>query len=404
MVMLVIIVVVIVVVTVGMIAIGGVTGGRRRGQRTSTPRGSLPQPRGRLVVGVVTTVGRGTSKTDAMDWLAYHRAVGVGRFYMFYDGGEKSTSTAGTTEDEETFHAAVGDGDGVVFVGSDMARKSRERFDYLRRKPFLAPYVGTNGTCGASALFVRQTLHLESAIEKAQTSGDVDWLIHVDADELIAPFPPHGFSVESLFSSLPSNVGRVVMPNHEAVPESAFEKEACSPFRTVTLFRKNHRRVHSAVYRRFAHLARRGVNHPNYFLAYANGKSAARVTKSLRANGAHRFKSPGVEITCDECSVLHYPFSSVRRAAARLGRCDCYAKGESTDKCSFLAFDREMAKFSGDADAFETWFVERVVETNTTRRRDLLSAGIYERILAGALVLRRVAPCEACDEALKIDT
>ena len=183
------VVIVVIVVTVGMIAIGGVTGGRRRGQRTSTPRGSLPQPRGRLVVGVVTTVGRGTSKTDAVDWLAYHRAVGVGRFYMFYDGGEKSlsesASTAGTTEDEETFRAAVGDGDDVVFFGSEMARKSREKFDYLRRKPFLAPYVGTNGTCGASALFVRQTLHLESAIEKAQTSGDVDWLIHVDADELI---------------------------------------------------------------------------------------------------------------------------------------------------------------------------------------------------------------------------
>lgn len=401
------VVIIIVIVLVGMIATGGVTGGRRRGQRTSTPRDTprgTPEPRGRLVVGAVTTVGRGTSKTDAVDWLAYHRAVGVGRFYVFYDGGEKSlsesASTAGTTEDEETFRAAVGDGDDVVFFGSEMASKSREKFDYLRRKPFLAPYVGTNSTCGASALFVRQTLHLESAIEKAQTSGDVDWLIHVDADELIAPFSPHGFRVESLFASLPSNVGRVVMPNHEAVPESAFEKEACSPFRTVTLFRKNHRRVHPTVYRRFAHLARRGVN-PNYFLAYANGKSAARVTKSLRANGAHRFKSPGVEITCDECAVLHYPFSSVRRAAARLGRCDCDEKGESTDKCSFLAFDREMAKFSGDADAFEKWFVERVVETNTTRRRDLLSAGIYERILAGALVLRRVAPCEACDEASK---
>ena len=401
------VVIIIVIVLVGMIATGGVTGGRRRGQRTSTPRDTprgTPEPRGRLVVGAVTTVGRGTSKTDAVDWLAYHRAVGVGRFYVFYDGGEKSlsesASTAGTTEDEETFRAAVGDGDDVVFFGSEMASKSREKFDYLRRKPFLAPYVGTNSTCGASALFVRQTLHLESAIEKAQTSGDVDWLIHVDADELIAPFSPHGFRVESLFASLPSNVGRVVMPNHEAVPESAFEKEACSPFRTVTLFRKNHRRVHPTVYRRFAHLAMRGV-YPNFFLAYANGKSAARVTKSLRANGAHRFKSPGVEITCDECAVLHYPFSSVRRAAARLGRCDCDEKGESTDKCSFLAFDREMAKFSGDADAFEKWFVERVVETNTTRRRDLLSAGIYERILAGALVLRRVAPCEACDEASK---
>lgn len=398
------VIIVFVVITVGMIAIGGVTGGGRRGQRTSTPRGTTAQPRGRLVVGAVTTVGRGTSKTDAVDWLAYHRAVGIGRFYVFYDGGEKilseSASTAGTTEDEETFRAAVGNGDDVVFFGSEMARKSRERFDYLRRKPFLAPYVGTNGTCGASALFVRQTLHLESAIEKAQTSGDVNWLLHVDADELIAPFSPHGFNVESLFASLPSSVGRVVMPNHEAIPESAFEKEACSPFRTVTLFRKNHRRVHPTMYHRFAHLARRGVN-PNYFLAYANGKSAARVTKSLRANGAHRFKCPGVEITCDECAVLHYPFSSVRRAAARLGRCDCDGKGESTDKCSFLAFDREMAKFSGDADAFEKWFVERVVETNTTRRRDLSSAGIYERILAGALVLRRVAPCEACDEASK---
>jgi hypothetical protein len=387
----VVVVVLLLVVVTGTIAIGVAHGGRGRAHSVGAST--------RLVVGAVTTVGRGASKTDVKDWLAYHRAVGVGRFYVFYDGGERSASegaeTAGTMEDEETFRAAVdGAGDDVVFFGSEMARKSRERFDYLRREPFLAPYV--NGTCGASALFVRQTLHLQSAIEKARASGDVDWLVHVDADELIAPFSPRGFSVESLFASLPSNVDRVVMPNHEAVPESAFEEETCSPFRTATLFRKNHRRVHPTVYRRFAHSARRGVN-PNYFLAYANGKSAGRVTKSLRANGAHRFKCSGVEITCDECAVLHYPFSSVRRAATRLGRCDCDAKGESTDKCSFLSFDRELAKFPGDADAFAKWFIERVVETNATRRRDLLSAGVYERILAGTLVLRRAAPFEACD-------
>jgi hypothetical protein len=123
--------------------------------------------------------------------------------------------------------------------------------------------------------------------------------------------------IRQVLSAVPPHIERVVFPNHEAVPEGGKDSDP------TTLFRKNHRTVDAAAYAQYASLAR-GSN-PNYFLAYANGKSAARINAAsdLRAHGAHRFmSSSGRETTAAETVVLHFPFRDAARAPTQIcGRC-----------------------------------------------------------------------------------
>ena len=62
----------------------------------------------------------------------------------------------------------------------------------------------------------------------------------------------------------------------------------------MTLFKRNFHHVMSTAYFQSYKSVTRG--NPNYFITYGNGKSAARVQKGLRPNGAHRwfnyFKHP----------------------------------------------------------------------------------------------------------------
>lgn len=62
----------------------------------------------------------------------------------------------------------------------------------------------------------------------------------------------------------------------------------------MSLFKRNFQHVQSEHYFKKYKTVCRG--NPNYFITYGNGKSAARVQRGLRPNGAHRwfnyFKAP----------------------------------------------------------------------------------------------------------------
>ena len=125
--------------------------------------------------------------------------------------------------------------------------------------------------------------------------------------------------IRQVLSAVPPHIDRVVFPNHEAVPAGGKDSDP------TTLFRKNHRTVDAAAYTRYASLAR-GSN-PNYFLAYANGKSAARINAAsdLRAHGAHRFmSSSGRETTAaetvDSTSFSRRVARAAQSAAVRVRR------------------------------------------------------------------------------------
>ena len=229
-------------------------------------------------VAVACTVHVGaTTLLELDDFLKYHSAIHVGRFYLFVEGDARHRGHARLRSLARRYNALV-----IPQPKRDVETHRRS----LSRKAFLQPYLENATACegGASALFVRQTVHLEMAIELARRER-IGWLVHIDADEALFPADSPTMDIRQVLSAVPPHIDRVVFPNHEAVPEGGKDSDP------TTLFRKNHRTVDAAAYARYASLAR-GSN-PNYFLAYANGKSAARINAAsdLRAHGAHRFMS-----------------------------------------------------------------------------------------------------------------
>ena len=71
----------------------------------------------------------------------------------------------------------------------------------------------------------------------------------------------------------------------------------------VTLFKRSLQ--HVQLEHSFENYTTVSRGNPNYFITYGNGKSAARVQKGLRPNGAHRwfnyFKSPMCDIITAFC-------------------------------------------------------------------------------------------------------
>lgn len=135
----------------------------------------------------------------------------------------------------------------------------------------------------------RQDANADAALQLSALAR-MDWLVHLDADELFVPPDP------ALWDS-PAEM--FVFPNHECVPIW----ESQRPLQDVTRFKRN--RVHP-------------------FMLYGNGKAAVRILpgRQVRAAGPHRFH--GVEQTdSDAAIILHYACATYEiwwRKYARLGR------------------------------------------------------------------------------------
>ncbi|KAG0489375.1 hypothetical protein HPP92_008186 [Vanilla planifolia] len=129
-------------------------------------------------------------------------------------------------------------------------------------------------------LFVKQSLNMEMAIVIARDAG-MDWIIHLDTDELIHPAGAGEYSLQRLLLDVPDNIDMVVFPNYESSIERDDIKD---PFSEVSMFKKNYDHLPKDTYFSMYKEATRG--NPNYFLTYGNGKSAARVKDHLRPNGA----------------------------------------------------------------------------------------------------------------------
>ena len=69
------------------------------------------------------------------------------------------------------------------------------------------------------------------AIEMA-TKDNVDWLLHIDTDELMYPGGSAKFSLQDVLATFPDDVDTVVFPNYESLPESS---KVHDPFTEVSM-------------------------------------------------------------------------------------------------------------------------------------------------------------------------
>ena len=216
---------------------------------------------------VTTLRDPGSSLTS---FLRYHLSIGISHIFLFWEGGPDTQRRELDTISKVT----VTDYDTVLLQAYSKESLFYAMENYVERE-----------------IMARQMLNVALAIRWARNAG-FDWLLHLDSDELL--WLSDGRSVGKYFGVLGRlGIGQCVFLNHEAVPETE-EIEDC--FREVTLFKVNRQTILPSPIKEL-------------FIAYRNGKAAARIHDELTPHGLHRFVSPisGQTIVSSNAYVLHYP-------------------------------------------------------------------------------------------------
>ena len=194
----------------------------------------------KLKVAIVSMMRR---PKDIDDWLEYHRAMGIMRFYIRLE------------DSEELEEYLDGQADITLEVG-----KSTGKDEYKE-------------------IQTRQCKMVDDALKKAQ-EDKMDWLIHIDSDELL-----DGDLDE--FNSLSEKIRTIIMNNKEAVYKD--------------IPRENDQCFTAAKFRNCAD-ANSGC------VSYVNGKSGGRVAPDVSCFGPHRFRSnrTDAEDKTIKMTILHF--------------------------------------------------------------------------------------------------
>jgi hypothetical protein len=177
-------------------------------------------------------------------WLDYHRYMGIRHFYI-------------RLEDTE------------------------ELIDFLKSQPDVTLEIGSSTNVNEyEDIQRRQFSTVTSALKEMSRKDDIDWLIHIDSDELLQ-------GNLSEIEKLPKNVRTFYMKNYEAVYKNVPEaKDSCFEAKEF-----------------------RDCSTPGSgCVAYANGKGGGRVESDVQCYGPHRFKSTQdkAEERLVNVKVLHF--------------------------------------------------------------------------------------------------
>ncbi|KAF2308120.1 hypothetical protein GH714_035479 [Hevea brasiliensis] len=321
---------------------------------------------------ITTSTSAGLDQT--LPWIFYHKVIGVSSFFLFVEGKATSPNVSKVLETIP----------GVKVIYRTRELEEQQARSRIWNETWLASFFYK--PCNYE-LFVKQSLNMEMAIVMAREAG-MDWIIHLDTDELIHPAGAHEYSLRQLLSDVPGNVDMVIFPNYESSVERDDVKE---PFSEVSLFKKNYDHLPKDVY--FGNYKEATRGNPNYFLTYGNGKSAARIQDHLRPNGAHRWhnymKTPN-EIKLDEAAVLHYTYPKFSDLTSRRDRCGCKPTKDDVKRCFMLEFDRAAFIIASTATEEEMlhWYRERVVWTDKSLNIKLMRKGILTRIYAPMVIVQ----------------
>ncbi|KAJ6425942.1 hypothetical protein OIU84_026506 [Salix udensis] len=271
---------------------------------------------------ITTSTSAGLEQT--LPWIFYHKVMGVSTFFLFVEGKAASPTVSKVLETIA----------GVKVIYRTRELEEQQAKSRIWNETWLSSFFYK--PCNYE-LFVKQSLNMEMAIVMAREAG-MDWIIHLDTDELIHPAGAREYSLRQLLMDVPGNVDMVIFPNYESSVERDDTKE---PFSEVSMFKKNYDHLPKDVY--FGNYKEATRGNPNYFLTYGNGKSAARIQDHLRPNGAHRWhnymKTPN-EVKLEEAAVLHYTYPKFSDLTSRRDRCGCKPTKEDVKRCFMLEFDR----------------------------------------------------------------
>lgn len=323
---------------------------------------------------IAITTSTSASLEQILPWMFFHKVIGVTTFYLFVEGKAASPKVSRVLESIP----------GVKVIYRTKELEDQQARSRIWNETWLSSFFYK--PCNYE-LFVKQSLNMEMAIVMARNDG-VEWILHLDTDELIHPAGTREYSLRQLLLDVPLNVDMVVFPNYESSVE---RDDIQDPFSEVSMFKKNYDHLPKDTYFGMYKEATRG--NPNYFLTYGNGKSIARIQDHLRPNGAHRWhnymKTPN-EIKFEEAAVLHYTYSKFSDLTSRRDRCGCKPTKEDVKRCFMLDFDRAAFIIASTAteEEMRKWYQEHVVWGDKALNLKLMRKGILTRIYAPMVIVQ----------------
>ncbi|KAI3968253.1 hypothetical protein MKX01_018556 [Papaver californicum] len=323
---------------------------------------------------ICITTSTSAGLEQILPWIFYHKVIGVTTFFLFVEGKAASPTVSAILESIS----------GVKVIYRTRELEEKQAKSRIWNETWLASFFYK--PCNYE-LFVKQSLNMEMAIVMAKDSG-MDWIIHLDTDELIHPAGASEYSLRQLLLDVPRNVDMVIFPNYESSVERDDIQE---PFSEVSMFKKNYDHLPKDTY--FGMYKEATRDNPNYFLTYGNGKSAARVQDHLRPNGAHRWhnymKTPN-EFKLDEAAILHYTYPKFSDLTSRRDRCGCKPTKEDVKRCFMLEFDRAAFIIASTAteEEMRRWYHEHIVWSDKALNMKLMRKGILTRIYAPMAIIQ----------------
>jgi hypothetical protein len=331
-----------------------------------------------MKLAIVTTIRRRDRAFES--WLRYHRAIGFTRFYVFCDeppgaplGGPLVVPPGEPTTPAPDVMPFQCDADHWRrFAGHPLARQ----LDAERRRCTpewrLTEYV-----------MLRQAMNAELALFHAR-QDQIAWLLHIDGDEL---FHPGAATAHDHFEALEGQgVEQARYLNREAVVSG---EEAGDFFTAMTLFKANPKTLSPT---QWAAVARHMGEKP-YFLAYANGKSAMRVSAEALPSGVHGFrKRDGTREShvFAEPGILHYPYSGYARFRAKHESPDGELLAAVLDAAwrpPALFTTTKLPAVPDEPDALRPLYERWVVLGDAADRAALIGAGVIAEVTSAVAVL-----------------
>jgi len=303
-------------------------------------------------------------------FVRYHRKLGFSDFIILFDD----------PNDWDIPLAKQLPGVIAVPVDGNVRRAWKDQRHYAQCKDHVDQTVGA-----------RQLLNIEYGFNIALEEG-IDWLLHVDIDEL---FFLKDNDLEGHLKLL-ADTGKeaAVYYNYEAVP-SAFEIE--DYFKQVRDFKKPIKLL------QHQNISRRGVwpKGRRYFNFYVNGKSMTRVLPGVYPLGAHRWAHAEHtlnKVVCFNPCVLHFAVCGYRyfeqKYRHRGNFSDIRIDKDLRKSGADLDLDARDAFMSGDLDKAKGIYRDRVM-MDKNAIASLTRQGILKKFDLGPLFLTEATAADS---------
>ena len=223
----------------------------------------------------MTTVKGVQTSIDA--WCSYHLAIGFEHLFLYFDDPQECAEVDMGSRFTPSSVSAIAHDD----ILRAAWRRSLEPHDDC------LPHAAQPGNRVGSGLNLRQELNARHAMKLACERG-LDWLLHIDGDELFYP-GPSGDAAAHFGELSAAGTSTFCYVNHEAVPES---RRVDRPFSELTLFKSNLDAVPRTDEARAAGGFWTRRLDSSYFIYYDNGKAAARCDAAVRPLSPHEWLPP----------------------------------------------------------------------------------------------------------------